>query len=114
MLTNRTPQAHEWALDQFRTLHNDGPFAPMRVGQQTIVFPGFDGGAEWGGQAADPATGILYLNANDMAWTGGLAESPAASAWARSSIRTIAPAATAPTARGRRRPFPSLTDVAQA
>jgi len=37
------------------------------------VFPGFDGGAEWGGAAIDPATAILYVNANDIAWTGALA-----------------------------------------
>jgi quinoprotein glucose dehydrogenase len=33
----------------------------------TIVFPGFDGGAEWGGPSYDPQTGILYVNANEMA-----------------------------------------------
>ena len=38
-----------------------------------MVFPGFDGGAESGGQAYDPQTGIYYVNANDLAWTGGLA-----------------------------------------
>jgi quinoprotein glucose dehydrogenase len=49
------------------------------VDRQTIVFPGFDGGAEWGGPAVDPATGILYVNANEMAWTGGLvSDNPAA------------------------------------
>ena len=37
------------------------------------MFPGFDGGAEWGGSAFDPETGLLYVNANDLAWTGGLA-----------------------------------------
>jgi quinoprotein glucose dehydrogenase len=73
-LTSRTPQAHAWALAQFRTFRSDGPFAPLRVGQQTVVFPGFDGGAEWGGAAADPKTGVIYINANDVAWTGGLAE----------------------------------------
>ena len=36
--------------------------------QGTVIFPGFDGGAEWGGPAFDPATGILYVNANEMAW----------------------------------------------
>lgn len=36
--------------------------------QGTVIFPGFDGGAEWGGPAVDPATGILYINANEMAW----------------------------------------------
>ena len=73
LLTNRTPQAHQWALEQFRGFGNDGPFPHMRLGKQTLAFPGFDGGAEWGGQAAD-AHGILYLNANDVAWTGGLVE----------------------------------------
>jgi len=34
----------------------------------TIIFPGFDGGAEWGGPAFDPSTGILYVNANEMPW----------------------------------------------
>lgn len=32
-----------------------------------LVFPGYDGGAEWGGPAFDPATGILYINASEMA-----------------------------------------------
>ena len=39
---------------------------PSRQG--TVIFPGFDGGGEWGGPAADPATGILYVNANEMPW----------------------------------------------
>jgi quinoprotein glucose dehydrogenase len=38
-----------------------------------VIFPGFDGGAEWGGQAFDPETALYYVNANDLAWTGGLA-----------------------------------------
>ena len=45
---------------------------PLHVGQETVIFPGFDGGAEWGGSAFDPATDVLYVNANEMAWTGGL------------------------------------------
>jgi quinoprotein glucose dehydrogenase len=36
--------------------------------QGTIVFPGLDGGAEWGGPTFDPTTGILYINGNEMAW----------------------------------------------
>jgi quinoprotein glucose dehydrogenase len=34
----------------------------------TVIFPGFDGGAEWGGPAYDPATQLLYINANEMPW----------------------------------------------
>lgn len=36
-------------------------------GQGTIILPGYSGGAEWGGASFDPATGILYVNANEMA-----------------------------------------------
>ncbi|ULQ55208.1 PQQ-binding-like beta-propeller repeat protein [Flavihumibacter rivuli] len=36
--------------------------------QGTVIFPGFDGGAEWGGPAYDPQSGWLYVNANEMPW----------------------------------------------
>jgi quinoprotein glucose dehydrogenase len=79
MLTTRTVAAHQWALEHFRKSLNQGQFVPFSVGQDTVVFPGFDGGAEWGGSAFDPETGILYVNANDVAWTGALAENTAGS-----------------------------------
>jgi quinoprotein glucose dehydrogenase len=72
-LTSRTPEARKWALETLAAFKNEGPFAPFAVGRQTVIFPGFDGGAEWGGQAFDPASGLYYVNANDLAWTGGLA-----------------------------------------
>ena len=34
----------------------------------TVVYPGLDGGAEWGGPAFDPLTGLLYINANEIPW----------------------------------------------
>jgi quinoprotein glucose dehydrogenase len=73
-LTTRTPEAHAWALELFARLLSGGQFVPLTVGKDTVVFPGFDGGAEWGGQAFDPETGVFYVNANDLAWTGALAE----------------------------------------
>jgi len=33
-----------------------------------LLLPGYDGGAEWGGAAAHPEEGILYVNSNEMAW----------------------------------------------
>jgi quinoprotein glucose dehydrogenase len=36
--------------------------------QGTVIFPGFDGGGEWGGPSFDPETGVLYVNANEMPW----------------------------------------------
>jgi len=73
LLTSRTPDARRWALEQFKSFRSEGQFVPLGLEKQTVVFPGFDGGAEWGGQAFDPDTGLYYVNANDLAWTGGLA-----------------------------------------
>jgi quinoprotein glucose dehydrogenase len=47
---------------------------PFAVGKDTIVFPGYDGGAEWGGPGFDPKSGIIYINSNDIPWLGALAE----------------------------------------
>jgi len=72
LLTQRTPEIHQWALDAFRKYRSEGQFVPFSVGKDTVIFPGFDGGAEWGGSALDEQTGVLYVNANDIAWTGAL------------------------------------------
>jgi quinoprotein glucose dehydrogenase len=107
LLTNRTQATHQWALGQFRSFANDGAFPHMRLGQQTLVFPGFDGGAEWGGQAA--ANGILYLNANDVAWTGGLVASNASGPGAELYQNNCA-ACHGPDRKGAPPAFPSLAD----
>jgi quinoprotein glucose dehydrogenase len=66
MLTTRTPEAHASVLERFRTLKS-GFFTPPSL-EGTIVFPGFDGGGEWGGAAFDPETALLYVNSNEMPW----------------------------------------------
>ena len=51
--------------------------ADMRTGniflppgeKTSLIFPGYDGGGEWGGAAYDPGTGWLYVNANQVPWT---------------------------------------------
>lgn len=77
-LTNRTPKAHAWAEKQFSTMIGGGQFVPPSVDKLTVDMPGFAGGGEWGGVAVDPATGVLYVNANDTAWLVGLTIPPAA------------------------------------
>ncbi len=72
-LTNRTPEAHQWAIERLREMRNDGQFVPLTVGKDTLVSPSFEGGGEWGGPAIDPATHILYVNANNYASIGALA-----------------------------------------
>ncbi|HTX76372.1 MAG TPA: c-type cytochrome [Terracidiphilus sp.] len=111
MLTTRTPEAHAWAVTAFREFRSGGQFLPLvSGGQQTVVFPGFDGGAEWGGPAVDPVHGVLYVNANEMVWTGGLMPVKGGSEGARTYREQCAVchgidrAGSPPT-------FPSLVDV---
>jgi quinoprotein glucose dehydrogenase len=67
ILTNRTPEAHAAVLERFNKLSSGPQFNPPSF-QGTVIFPGFDGGGEWGGAAWDPETGILYINSTEMAW----------------------------------------------
>jgi quinoprotein glucose dehydrogenase len=49
--------------------------APSKEG--TVIFPGYDGGAEWGGAAVD-REGVMYVNSNEMAWVLEMIAAPEA------------------------------------
>jgi len=59
---------------------NAGPYTPFGFHKEgeppksTIQFPGGTGGVNWGGAAADPTTGYVYVNAHDTS-LGGWIES---------------------------------------
>ena len=67
MITKRTPEAHAAVLEQFRKLDSNGMYTPPSL-RGTMLFPGTDGGGEWGGAAYDPETGLLYVNSNEQPW----------------------------------------------
>ncbi len=67
MVTNRTPEAHAFVLDWLRKLDSKGMFTPPST-RGTVLMPGTDGGAEWGGAAFDPESGLLYVNSNEQPW----------------------------------------------
>ncbi len=56
----------EELVELFQNSRFEGPFTPLSE-EGTIIFPGLDGGAEWGGAAIDP-DGVMYVNSNEMAW----------------------------------------------
>ncbi|GAB3736546.1 outer membrane protein assembly factor BamB family protein [Spirosoma lituiforme] len=64
-ITTRTPEAHAYVLDRYRNSQYGSKYMPPSL--EGTLFYGFGGGAEWGGNAADP-DGILYQNANTMLW----------------------------------------------
>ena len=73
LITKRTPRAEEAVRAEWSALRKGGEFDPPSR-QGTILFPGMDGGGEWGGTAYDPGSGLLYVNANEMAWKVRLSE----------------------------------------
>jgi glucose dehydrogenase len=81
--------------------HNDGPFTPVGM-HPTIVFPGGDGGGNWGSGSVDPKLGYFFVNtkadgaiarmikpgdANPPSTKDGLGEDVSANAYIRTGIR---------------------------
>ena len=65
--TDISPEAHQFAVDSLKHFKTGSLFTPPSL-QGTLLFPGYDGGGEWGGAAYDPTTGYLYVNANNIGW----------------------------------------------
>ena len=111
-LTTRTPETQRAVRDQFAQLRSDGPFLPLSVGMDTTIYPGFDGGAEWGGPAFDASSGLLYVNANEMAWLGSLAPNDTGRSTGKSIYLRDCAACHGDTGQGSPPQFPSLVGLA--
>ena len=63
-------------------LYNGGPFTPFlyhqegKPSQPSIIFPGFTGGANWGGTAVDPKLGYIFVNTHDSPAVGWMEKNP--------------------------------------
>lgn len=66
-ITQRTDEARDY-ITQIVNKANHGWFEPFEENKATIFY-GLHGGAEWTGAAVDPARGLLYVSANEMAWS---------------------------------------------
>ncbi len=66
-VTDISPEAHAYVMEIFKKVRSGNTFEPPSE-QGTVVFPGFDGGTDWGGGSFDPATGWLYVNSSDQPW----------------------------------------------
>lgn len=67
LVTDMDPEVRTRVLQKLESLRTGRQFIPPSIAG-TVIFPGFDGGAEWGGAAYDPSSDILYVNANEMPW----------------------------------------------
>ncbi|MFM2368299.1 MAG: hypothetical protein RL619_599 [Bacteroidota bacterium] len=66
-VTDRTPEAHKEMMEQYKKVKHQAMFTPPSK-EGSWIFPGFDGGGEWGGAAVDPVSGIMYVNSSEMPW----------------------------------------------
>jgi len=61
----------EWKEDIQNQLSNalfGDVWLPPNAEKPIVLFPGMDGGGEWGGAAFDPETQLFYVNANQIPW----------------------------------------------
>ena len=66
-ISDRTPEVYAEMKERFDKVKYHGMFDPPSK-SSSMIFPGFDGGGEWGGAAVDPSSGILYTNSSEMPW----------------------------------------------
>jgi len=68
-ITDVTPESRAECLEMTKgALFGESLFRPFGE-QPAVLFPGLNGGANWGGAAFDPSTQVLYINSMDV---GGL------------------------------------------
>jgi len=66
-LAKLSPESHAAILEEFQTLRSNYRLWEPPSLDDTVIFPGLNGGALWGGAAFDPETGVLYINSTDLA-----------------------------------------------
>lgn len=69
----------EWEADIRGKLDNvkfGNMWLPPSHEHGIVLFPGMDGGAEWGGSSFDPFTQTLYVNANEIPWVIRMGANP--------------------------------------
>jgi glucose dehydrogenase len=76
---------------------NAGPFTPWGLHQDGappktyIQFPGGTGGVNWGGMAADPRSGYIFVNSHDGALTGWMEKKKAGGNYGRGTEGSAQP-----------------------
>ncbi|MEM8499831.1 MAG: PQQ-binding-like beta-propeller repeat protein [Pseudomonadota bacterium] len=65
--SSRTPAIEQAVSKRLQSLEPYALYRPPGL-KGGILYPGIDGGAEWGGMAYDPQRRRLFINANEIPW----------------------------------------------
>ena len=60
-----SPEAEKYCTEVFDKAVNMGPYTPYGM-LPSLVFPGSEGGGGWGGVAANPALGLVFVNTRHL------------------------------------------------
>lgn len=111
------PESREELLSKFNEIKYHQMYTPPSK-EGVWIFPGFDGGGEWGGAAVDPQSGILYVNSSELPWslkmvdvpgrngTGGSVKNMGQSVYGKYCLSCHGPEL-----KGNGESFPSLADI---
>lgn len=64
-VTDISPEARQAVLDKIKGATMGSIYTPQDT-KGIVQFPGTRGGAEWGGAAVNPHTGVMFVNANNI------------------------------------------------
>jgi quinoprotein glucose dehydrogenase len=63
-------------VEKIGGIHNQGPYTPYSSKEIRIIFPGQQGGPNYGGVSVDPRLGYVFVNARNVAGMGRLDKTP--------------------------------------
>ncbi|WP_394340956.1 outer membrane protein assembly factor BamB family protein [Pleomorphovibrio marinus] len=75
-ILNLTPEWEEDIRSKLENVKYGDMWLPPSHEHGIVLFPGMDGGAEWGGSSFDPETQTMYINANQIPWVIKMSENP--------------------------------------
>jgi glucose dehydrogenase len=113
LLTDRTPEAHAWAVQEFSTYLSAGQFVPTGLDKETVNFPCFLGGAEWGGPAVDTKRGVIFINSNEWACVVALTENKPGRSTGERTYHNQCSVCHNDDRKGSPPTYPSLVDIGQ-
>jgi quinoprotein glucose dehydrogenase len=77
-VSNVTPESHDYCTKLVEGAVFGDLFTPVSM-KPTVLFPGTNGGANWGGASFDPETHTLYVNSMDVGMISRMVKMPAGS-----------------------------------
>lgn len=101
-------------LAKFNKVKYNTMFTPPSK-EGSWIFPGFDGGGEWGGAAVDPQSSILYVFSSELPWALTMVDVPAkkTSSMGYNLYNRYCVSCHAPDLKGNGSSFPTLVKIEQ-